>query len=49
MPAEKYYRIIEKATLYDLQRLLKRNGKDTYTLEELINLIDTVADAKDQE
>ena len=39
----------QKAVLYDLQRLLKRNGKDTYTLDELINLIDTIADAKDQE
>lgn len=49
MPSEKEMKVIEKATLYDLQRLLKHNGKDTYTLDELINLIDTIADAKDQE
>ena len=39
----------QKALIYDLQRLIKRNGKDTYTAEELINLLDTIADAKDQE
>ena len=39
----------QKALLYDLQRLIKRNGKDTYTIEELISLFETIADAKDQE
>ena len=39
----------QKALLYDLHRLLKRNGKETYTLEELLNLLETIADAKDQE
>lgn len=49
MPAEKDYKIIEKATLYDLRRLLKNSGKESYTVEELCALLDTIADAKDQE
>ena len=39
----------QKAVLYDLRRLLKNSGKETYTVEELCNLLDTIADAKDQE
>ncbi len=39
----------QKAVLYDLRRLIKKSGKDTYTVEELCNLLDTIADAKDQE
>ena len=39
----------QKAVLYDLRRLLKNSGKDTYSVEELCNLLDTIADAKDQE
>ena len=48
MPTEKDYKTIEKATLYDLRRLIKNNDKDTYTKDELCNLLDTIADAKDQ-
>ncbi len=39
----------QKAVLYDLRRLIKKSGKDAYTVEELCNLLDTIADAKDQE
>ncbi len=49
MPSEKEIRMIEKATMYDLRRLLKKSGKETYTVQELCELIDTIADAKDQE
>jgi len=49
MPTEKDYKVIEKATLYDLRRILVNSGKETYTLEELCRLLDTIADAKDQE
>ncbi len=38
----------QKALLYDLRRLIKNSGKD-YTNEELCNLLDTIAEAKDQE
>lgn len=37
------------ATLYELQLLLKKRAKKEYTLEEILELIDTIAEAKDQE
>ena len=49
MPTEKEIKIIEKAVLYDLHRLIKNSGKESYTVEELCNLLATIADAKDQE
>ena len=39
----------QMAMLYELRRLFKNSGKDSYTVEELCNLLDTIADAKDQE
>ena len=49
MGTEKERRDTQKAVLYDLRRLLKNSGKDTYSVEELCELLDTIADAKDQE
>ena len=49
MQSEKEIKVIEKATLYDLRRLIKNSGQDTYTNKELCDLLDTIADAKDQE
>ena len=49
MPTEKDYKVIEKATIYDLRRLFKNSDKETYTKEELLDFFDTVAMAKDQE
>ena len=49
MGTEQERKDIQKAVLYDLRRLLKNSGKDTYSVEELCNLLDTIADAKDQE
>ena len=49
MGTEKERRDTQQAVLYDLRRLLKNSGKDTYSVEELCNLLDTIADAKDQE
>lgn len=46
---EKERKDAQKAMLYDLRRLLKNSGRDSYTVEELCNLLDTIADAKDQE
>lgn len=40
---------IQKAQLYDLRLLIKNSEKDTYTKEELMDLFDTIALAKDQE
>ena len=49
MPTERDYKTIEKAVIYDLRRLIKKSGKETYTVRELCDLLDTIADAKDQE
>lgn len=49
MGAEKERKDTQKAVLYDLRRLLRNSGKETYTVEELCNLLDTIADAKGQE
>lgn len=49
MLTEKDYRVIEKATIYDLRRLFKNSDKATYTKEELCDLLDTIADVKDKE
>ncbi len=38
----------QQALLYELRRLIKKSGKD-YTNEELCELLDTIAEAKDQE
>ena len=47
MPAEKEYKIIEKATLYDLRLIFSTGEKDTYTREEIVELLDKIAMAKD--
>lgn len=49
MPTEKETAIIQKATIYDLRRLLKKSGRESFTVEELCDWLDTIADAKDQE
>ena len=48
MPSEKEIKIIKQATIYELRRLIKKSGKD-YSNEELCDLLDTIAEAKDQE
>jgi len=49
MPMEKDYKMIEKATLYDLRLIFTTGEKDTYTREEIVELLDKIALAKDQE
>ena len=49
MPTEKDYKMIEKATLYDLRLIFSTGEKDTYTREEILELLDKIALAKDQE
>ena len=46
---EKERKDTQQATLYELRRLLKNSGKESYTVEELCELLDTIADAKAQE
>ena len=47
MLAEEEYKIIEKATLYDLRLIFSNGEKDTYTREEIVELLDKIAMAKD--
>ena len=49
MGTEKERKDTQQALLYELRRLLKNSGKDTYTLDELCDLLDTIAEAKAQE
>ncbi len=37
------------ATLYELRLLLKKRKQKDYTLEEILEILDQIADAKDQE
>ena len=48
MLTEKNYKLNEKAAIYDLRRIFVNSGKESYTLDELCKLLDTIADAKDQ-
>lgn len=41
MGTEKERKDTQMAMLYELRRLLKNSGKDSYTVEELCNLLDT--------
>ena len=36
MPTEKDYKVIEKATIYDLRLIFTNGEKDTYTREEIV-------------
>ena len=47
MPTEKEYKVIEKATIYDLRLIFSSGEKDTYTREEIVELLDKIAMAND--
>lgn len=49
MATEKEIKAYQQATIYEIRRLLKNSGKESYKTEELLDLLDTIADAKDQE
>jgi len=48
MVTEKERQDIQQATIYEIRRLIKKSGKD-YTNEEILDLLDTIAEAKAQE
>lgn len=48
MLTEKDYKVIEKATIYDLRLIFSNGEKDTYTREEIVELLDKIAMAKDE-
>lgn len=49
MPTEKEIKLIEKATLYDLRLIFSNGEKENYSKEEIMELLDKIAIAKDQE
>lgn len=49
MDTEKEHKIIQKALLYDLRLIFSTGEKDTYTRDEIVELLDKIALAKDQE
>lgn len=48
MSNEKERKDTQKALLYDLRRLIEKEGRD-FTNAELLKFLDMIADAKDQE
>ena len=49
MGTEKERKDTQKALLYDLRLIFTNGDKKEYTLEELVELLDKIAMAKDQE
>ena len=49
MPTERDHRAIRKSTIYDIRLIIKANDKQTYTKEEILELLDTVAAATDHD
>ncbi|MBQ9385220.1 MAG: hypothetical protein IJT87_13395 [Ruminiclostridium sp.] len=46
---ESEIQLVKKATIYDLRLILTNGDKKEYTVEELLELLDKVAMAKEQE
>lgn len=49
MPSKDEIKVVEKATIYDLRLIFTNGDKDTYTTQEIVELLDKIAMAKDQE
>ena len=49
MGTEKERKDTQKALLYDLRLIFTNGDKKEYTLEEIVELLDKIAMAKDQE
>lgn len=49
MGTEKERKDTQKALLYDLRLIFTNGGKTEYTLDEIVELLDKIAMAKDQE
>lgn len=46
---EQEVKMAQKAQLYDLRLLFTNGEKDTYTTQEIVELLDKIAMAKDQQ
>ncbi len=49
MPSKDEIKVVAKATIYDLRLIFTSGEKKTYTTEEIVELLDKIAMAKDQE
>lgn len=49
MGTEKERKDTKMATIYELRLIFTNGNKDTYTTQEIVELLDKVAMAKDQE
>ena len=48
MPPDEWNLIVQKATIYDLMRIIKENPDNTYTREELEKLFDAYITGAEQ-
>lgn len=39
---------VKMATLYEIRLMISQNDKETYTKDEILQMLDTIAIAKDQ-
>lgn len=46
---DKEIKAVEKATIYDVRRIFASAEKKNYTTEEVVELLDKIAEAKSQE
>jgi len=46
---DKEIKIVEKATIYDLRRIFTSGEKKEYTTDEIVELLDKIAEVKGQE
>lgn len=46
---DKEIKAVEKATIYDVRRIFTSGEKKDYTREEIVELLDKIAEAKGQE
>ncbi len=42
-------KIVKNSTIYEIRLMLDVDGKETYTKEEILKLLDTIARAKETE
>lgn len=47
--AEQEVKMAQKAQLYDLRLIFTNSDKDTYSTQEIVELLDKIAIAKDQQ
>ena len=46
---EKEIKIVKNSTIYEIRLMLDVDNKETYTKDEILKLLDTIARAKDTE